>query len=139
PQERLEAGIWQAYIDRPFDPDFQNLAVIYRRIPEDDIREEFFKNDILKAATETRAKRVLVMCGAMHAGPVTTEKLSDSNASQQINNCKKELAQTSTIDSIRELESIAAKIYWQAWRNTPINFLGSDLLRVPDHWKSFGT
>jgi hypothetical protein len=48
PQERLEAEIWQAYIDRPFRPDVRNSTVIYDRIPEDDVREEFFKSEILK-------------------------------------------------------------------------------------------
>src|SRR6202022_340865 len=62
PQERLEAGIWQAYIERPFDFDIDTVTTTYYRIPEDDIREEFFKSEILKAASEIGAQRVLVMC-----------------------------------------------------------------------------
>ena len=84
PQERLEAGLWQAYIDRPFSPDFQNSTVIYHRIPEDDIREEFCKSEILKAATEIGSQRVLVMCGAMHAEPLKL-KLEGEGREVEIN------------------------------------------------------
>jgi hypothetical protein len=84
PQERLEAGIWQAYIDRPFSADFQNSTVIYHRIPEDGIREEFFKSEILKAASEIGAQSVLVMCGAMHAEPLKL-KLEGQGREVEIN------------------------------------------------------
>jgi len=84
PQERLEAGIWQAYIDRPFSPDFQNSTLIYDRIPEDDIREGFFRSEILKAASEIGAQRVLVMCGAMHAEPLKV-KLEGEGRDIEIN------------------------------------------------------
>jgi hypothetical protein len=66
PQERLEAGIWKAYIERPFDFDFNSGTTTYHRIPEDEVREAFFKDEILNAAGEIRANRVLVVCGAMH-------------------------------------------------------------------------
>jgi hypothetical protein len=84
PQERLEAGIWQAYIDRPFSQDFQSSSVIYHRIPEDDIREEFFKSEVLKAASEIGALRVLVMLGAMHAEPLKL-KLEGEGREVEIN------------------------------------------------------
>lgn len=84
PQQRLEAGIWQALIDRPFSPDFQNSTVIYHRIPEDDIREEFFKSRILKATSEIAAQRVLVMCGGMHAESLKS-KLEGQGREVEIN------------------------------------------------------
>lgn len=77
PQERLEAGIWQAYLERPFDFDIDTERATYHRIPEDDVREAFFKTDILKAASEVRAQRVLVMCGAMHAEPLKLKLAGD--------------------------------------------------------------
>ena len=43
------------------------------RIPEDGIREEFFKDEILRAAAETGAKSVLVLCGDMHTEALKTK------------------------------------------------------------------
>jgi hypothetical protein len=84
PQERLEAGIWQAYLERPFDFDIDTETATYHRIPEDDIREEFFKSEILKAASDVTAQRVLVMCGAMHAVPLKM-KLEGDGRELEIN------------------------------------------------------
>lgn len=67
PQERLEAGIWQALLERPFSFDIDTETVTYYRVPEDDIREDFFRGEILKTAKEIEAQRVLVLCGGMHA------------------------------------------------------------------------
>lgn len=68
-QERLEAGIWEALLHREYDVDFSNeegpIQIDYR-VPEDNVREEFFRDQILKAAKETNAKSVLVLCGDMH-------------------------------------------------------------------------
>jgi hypothetical protein len=82
PQERLEAGIWQAYLERPFDFDIDTERTTYHRIPEDDIREALFKIEILKAANEIRAQRVLVMCGAMHAEPLKMKLEGDGHETE---------------------------------------------------------
>lgn len=65
-QERLEAAIWEELLYRPFEIDQKTGITIYTRIPQDDVREEFFKDEILKAATATGAQSVLVLCGDMH-------------------------------------------------------------------------
>jgi hypothetical protein len=62
----VEAGIYKALLDRPYDFGPNNPVRIDYRIPEDDIREEFFKAEIIKAATETGANSVLVLCGDAH-------------------------------------------------------------------------
>jgi len=76
PQERLEAGIWEAVAERPIDLGPHNPQGTAFRIPEDDIREEFFKSKILEAISETRATSVPVICGDGHAEFIKT-KLED--------------------------------------------------------------
>src|SRR5262249_48859990 len=44
-----------------------------------------------------------------------------------------------TIQDIRQIESGAALAYWSAWRDLPVNFPTSDLRRIPEHWRTFGT
>jgi hypothetical protein len=65
-QERLEAGIWEALLNRPQDIDLERGLTIDHRIPEDHTREHFFKGEIIRAACETKAKLVLVLCGDAH-------------------------------------------------------------------------
>jgi hypothetical protein len=43
-----------------------------------------------------------------------------------------------SIATIRLIESQAARAYWSAWSTLPINFPKNQLLRVPEHWRSFG-
>jgi hypothetical protein len=70
PQERLEAGIWEALLERPSSFDIDTETVTYYRVPEDDVREDFFRGEILTTAKEIGAQRVLVLCGGMHAEPL---------------------------------------------------------------------
>ncbi|GEM_PF-2483405 len=71
-QERLEAGIYEASLDRPFDeveipPDSGNVQTIHHRIPSDDVRERFFANQSVQGGSEMGVKSILVICGDMHA------------------------------------------------------------------------
>lgn len=70
---------------------------------------------------------------------VALEKLSDEAAAKAIRQERSKLAEVESIDSIRLVESHAASRYWASWRNLEIMFPRKDLLRVPDHWRSFGS
>jgi hypothetical protein len=74
-QERLEANIWCAILDcnRPTEEDADTGATIYHRVPEDHIREDFFKDEIVRFAQEIDAKRVLVLCGDAHTESLKTK------------------------------------------------------------------
>lgn len=69
-QERLEAGIYQALLDRPYhvikEPTDYHFEIKHR-IPEDEIREEFFATEATQEATSIGASSVLMLCGDMHA------------------------------------------------------------------------
>jgi CRISPR-associated endonuclease Cas1 len=70
---------------------------------------------------------------------VVREKLLDDATADAILQCKAELASAETAATIMLLESQAGRAYWSAWRNLTINFPKSDLRRVPDHWRTFGS
>jgi len=74
-QERLEAGIWCAILgcNRPTEEDSDTGATIYHRVPEDHIRENFFKDEIVKFAQEIDGKSVLVLCGDAHTESLKTK------------------------------------------------------------------
>lgn len=68
-QERLEAGIWDALLHRPSHT-IEEIPGYYRtvdhRIPEDNIREEFFAKKAIQTAGAAGAKSILILCGDMH-------------------------------------------------------------------------
>ena len=49
------------------------------------------------------------------------------------------LVTAETIRELRQIEAQAALAYWSLIRTVPVEFPRSDLTRVPDHWRVFGT
>jgi len=71
--ERKEAGIFEELRNRPARLDLSDPTMeIEKRIPADDVREDFFIKEILKA--DEADGEVLVLLGDMHVIPVA-EKL----------------------------------------------------------------
>src|SRR5215472_3501364 len=70
---------------------------------------------------------------------VARNKLLDTTTADTIARFSAELPAAESIASIRLIEAQAASAYWSAWRTLPLNFPKKDLLRVPEHWRSFGT
>src|SRR5438552_17675466 len=70
---------------------------------------------------------------------VVRTKLRDLPTADTIARFRAALPNTTRLDEIRLLESQGAAIYWAAWRDVPIIFPKADLIRVPDHWRIFGT
>jgi CRISPR-associated endonuclease Cas1 len=68
-----------------------------------------------------------------------TNLFRDSHAARIIASARDALATAGTIPAIRLLESQAALAYWSAWRAVPVIYPKTDLRRVPDHWRTFGT
>jgi len=66
------------------------------------------------------------------------EKLQNSCAADRIAEMRRGLPICQSIDALRPLEALAAKGYWAAWRNVRVDFPTKDLIRVPEHWRTFG-
>ena len=70
---------------------------------------------------------------------VAKEGLGSFEVFEKITELRTDVESANSIDNIRTLESQAAKLYWRAWREVPVNFPKIDQQRVPEHWKRFGT
>jgi len=66
-------------------------------------------------------------------------KLRDSSIAQAISKFHASLNFANTIAEIRQFEAQAAYAYWSAWRTIPVVFPKREVLRVPGHWRIFGT
>ena len=67
------------------------------------------------------------------------ERLKNNNAADSIVRLQQTLDTADRLDAIRTIESRAAAIYWNAWRDVPILFTRRDSEKVPAHWLSFDT
>ena len=56
-----------------------------------------------------------------------------------VSSARSQLDDAMTVQSVRQIESLAAQAYWSAWHDLPVNFPTTDLSRVPEHWRTFGT
>jgi CRISPR-associated endonuclease Cas1 len=72
-------------------------------------------------------------------GEVAHYKLQDSQAAQEIAQCRSAVAIAESISAVRSIEARGASAYWWAWRNVPIMFPKNDLPRVPNHWCTFNS
>jgi CRISPR-associated endonuclease Cas1 len=70
---------------------------------------------------------------------VAKGSLNNPEISEKITELRTDVESANSIDKIRTFESQAAKMYWRAWREVPVNFPKIQLQQVPDHWKRFGT
>jgi CRISPR-associated protein Cas1 len=70
---------------------------------------------------------------------VAREKLANPAAADAIAAVRMQLHAADSIDTLRMLEGHAAGVYWTAWQSVPVQFPKSDLARVPEHWRTFGT
>lgn len=70
---------------------------------------------------------------------VARHKLLDVSTADAIARFNAELPSMDSINTIRLIESQAARVYWSAWSTLAINFPKNQLQRVPAHWLSFGT
>ena len=84
-----------------------------------------------------RISRELISQKLVAQERVARLKLLDSTTADAISRFRTELPKADSINSIRLIESQAARIYWSAWSALPINFPKKDLKRVPEHWRSF--
>ncbi len=68
---------------------------------------------------------------------VARASLRDRLTADAIARFRSALPNTTNLGEIRMLESQAAAAYWSAWRDLPITFPKNDLIRVPNHWRTF--
>ncbi len=70
---------------------------------------------------------------------VAMRDLSNEQVANTIRQFRTDLAEAFSIDAARVIEAHAARAYWSAWRDLPIQFPQKDLPRVPAHWHTFGS
>lgn len=70
---------------------------------------------------------------------VAREKLCDMETAKTVASFQSLLSQATTIEDIRICEARAAAAYWRGWHPVEARFPQKDILRVPEHWRIFGS
>jgi CRISPR-associated protein Cas1 len=70
---------------------------------------------------------------------VARDILRDLAVAQTIASFRRSLESAKSTQDIRQIESQAAQAYWSVWRDLAVDFPTTDLKRVPQHWRTFGT
>jgi CRISPR/Cas system-associated endonuclease Cas1 len=69
---------------------------------------------------------------------VVRERLRDSTVADVIANFRRSLGSANSLEAVLGIEANAAAAYWSAWSKLPVQYPRSDLVRVPEHWRTFG-
>jgi len=93
----------------------------------------------LQSGTALQITRGLISQKLAGQEQAARNKLLDSRTAETIAQFRTAVASADTPEAILYLESQGASAYWAAWRDLPITFPKTDLPRVPDHWRTFGT
>jgi CRISPR-associated endonuclease Cas1 len=91
------------------------------------------------SGADVRIARELISRKLAGQEQVARAKLGDPVTADSIARFRAVVPNATRLDEVRMLESQAAAAYWSAWRDLPITFPKNDLIRVPDHWRTFDT
>jgi CRISPR-associated endonuclease Cas1 len=69
---------------------------------------------------------------------VARERLRKSSAADTIAKFRTTLGSVERLEAVLGIEANAANAYWSAWSKVPIQYPRNDLVRVPEHWQTFG-
>jgi CRISPR-associated endonuclease Cas1 len=67
------------------------------------------------------------------------DMLGDSATADAIARFRVALPGTESIERVTLIEAQAAKLYWHSWADLPILWPSKDEMRIPEHWKRFGS
>jgi hypothetical protein len=93
----------------------------------------------LANGTALRISKELIRQKLEGQAALVREMLNNLRASETIAKFSTELPSAENINSVRLIESQAAKTYWGSWADLPVSWPAKDERRIPEHWKRFGS
>jgi len=86
-----------------------------------------------------RISRELISLKLQEQERLLRERFEDFASAKIVTSSRSQLDSVTTTQAVRQIESVAARNYWSAWHNIPVNFPTADMKRIPQHWRTFGT
>ena len=93
----------------------------------------------LANGTALRISKKLIQQKIEAQAALVREMLNNADAAGVIAKFSTELPSAETFESVRLIESQAAKTYWGSLAEVPVRWPKKDEGRIPEHWKRFGS
>lgn len=119
------------------DPSTGDVISAATRVANDDARLR--RAQALSPGTETGLAVGKYLTTVKLAGQASIAgcELGVLRVAETISHLTGRLAESSTLEEIRQLEATAANLYWSAWGPIEVDFVKKDRARVPSNWLCF--
>lgn len=119
------------------DPTTGKVTSATTRVANDDARLR--RAQALAMGTNTGLDIAKYLIGLKLTGQsaVALHELSSPEAAETIGQLSMAVAQSSSLEEVRQLEASAANLYWFAWGQVEPRFVNADAARVPENWVRF--
>ena len=102
-------------------------------------KAELRRAQVFAARDQTGAKATRWILQRKLAGQAKVAENLSAETAEDIRSRLAELDEAPDLESLRYVESQAARTYWETWTDLPVHFVQAHQANVPDHWKTFGT
>ena len=93
----------------------------------------------LTNGTALRISKELIRQKIEGQAAVVRDMLNDPEVAEAIAKFSAALSSAESIESVRLIESQAARTYWSAWAAVPVHWPKKDERQIPEHWKRFSS
>jgi CRISPR-associated endonuclease Cas1 len=68
---------------------------------------------------------------------IAEDELASDDTARAISKVRSKMADSASLEEMRQLEASAANLYWAAWQSVEVMFVRNDEPRVPENWRRF--
>jgi CRISPR-associated endonuclease Cas1 len=119
------------------DPSTGNVVTASTRVANDDARLRRAQALAPGTSTGLEIARYLTEIKLAGQAQIAAQELNARSVSERIQGIAAGLADSATLEEVRQLEAAAANLYWSAWETVSLSFVKKDADRVPDNWLRF--
>jgi CRISPR-associated endonuclease Cas1 len=119
------------------DPSTGDVTSATTRVANDDARLRRAQALALGTSTGLEVARYLIGLKLAGQASIAVEELGSPEVAETIAELSRSMAESCSLEEIRQLEASAANLYWSAWGNVEATFVRSDASRVPGNWLRF--
>ena len=119
------------------DPMFGGVVTASTRVANDDARLRRAQALALGTDTGLDIARYLTQVKLAGQAQIASTELGTAQVALSISDLGTEVADSASLEEVRQLEATAANLYWSAWSKAELSFVKKDLPRVPDNWAVF--
>lgn len=119
------------------DPSTGDVTSASTRVANDDARLRRAQGLALGTVTGLDMAKYLIGLKLAGQASVALEELGSPEVAETIGQLSMAMAESASLEEIRQLEASAANLYWSAWGTVEVTFVKGGASRVPGNWLRF--